>query len=166
MKNLRPNLCIFLDMDGVLWTKSWSEMAYKFEVKCNMELDPRAVALFERLLKLLGCKVVMVSTWKHGCSVIEINKELNEKGCNFRIDDKTEDLIDRPREITDFCKKHNIEDYIIIDDESYDNEHSENIVQTFCNTGFTIHEFKEVLNKVGVFKDARTKFRESKNNKK
>ena len=135
MKNLRPKLCIFLDMDGVLWTNSWSEMAYKFEVKSNMELDPRAVALFERLLTLLGCKVVMVSTWKHGCSVVEINKELNEKGCNFKVDDKTEDIMNRPQEITDFCKKHNIEDYIIIDDESYDNEHSEHIVQTFCNTG-------------------------------
>jgi hypothetical protein len=157
---------IFLDIDGVLWTDTWCKFAYRLKVKSVSPdyFDPRAVALFDETCYILKPKVVMVSTRKHGSSVEALIEDLHIQGCSFELFDKTEDIHDRKREITEYCEKHDIKDdeYVVIDDESYYYEHKNNIVQTQPSYGYTIHEMTQVLDKFGIFKDARDAYFEKK----
>ena len=166
---MKKDFYIFLDMDGVLWTNGWAMFFYPIFVKStpSHELDPRAVGLFDRLCTMLNPKVVMVSTWKHGSTVEELREELKGCGCKFHLHDKTEDIMSRAQEITDYVEKYNIakEDYVVLDDESYDFAHSDRAVQTLQAEGFTAHEFKEILLKFGIYQESRRIFHEKRNKK-
>lgn len=135
---------IFLDIDGVLNTKSYRE---------NPEVDyfehPISeihMCLLEYLAKTTGAKIVLSSTWREYWELGEeqsdsfgyyINKLFSKYG--LEIYDKTPELRDRSDEIDAWKKLHEgeIESYVILDDFDFDwsEENEKRFVKTVDEVG-------------------------------
>lgn len=137
---------IFLDIDGVVAT---------FE--CKWQLDINKLLLLHDIIFDTDAKIVISSSWRHGCKTIE---ELKHKFRTFRLPRLLQDTIDdiflqyivgmtsnagnRGEEIKQYLETHNdIESYVILDDDSdMLDEQLFNFVQTDGFEGITTREVK------------------------
>lgn len=106
----RENHCspytLFLDIDGVLNKESdWNKGLYTLNNECIKNF-------IEYLGKLQNYQIVLISTWRNGDGI-------NKLKSYFSIYDSTPNGGNkgRQREIEYYIKRHNIKDYIIIDDD-------------------------------------------------
>lgn len=114
---------IFLDIDGVLNHEKWyHETIGNPEVGNRGDIDPKCMEILNTIIKRTGAKIVISSTWRfdNNCnkklyyaglipqSIIDVTINL----CHFY------DYCVRGNEIFEYTKKHNITNYIILDDDS------------------------------------------------
>lgn len=103
---------IFLDIDGVL-----------NQLQRNYFIDRKCVERLGKICNSIDGKIVLTSSWRLGytrlgkCSPqIERLKEMfNEY--NIEIIGRTSNLNDRTNEIKEYMIKHNVNNYIILDDD-------------------------------------------------
>lgn len=152
---MKNTFYIFLDVDGVLNTKTqWKRM---------YQLDRRCIERFGAFAKSLGdCRVVLSSTWRGGFSedgnhaqhVRELISELSK--FDIKIEGTTEIAPqgDRAKEISTYIAKHKISPKmcIVIDD---DREIFLSKLPIGCkvlwqdaNTGFLEQESRSVIDKL------------------
>lgn len=121
------NKILFLDIDGVLN----SEEHFKTrDPHCDTDaqedflewnLDPLAIKRLNRLVTEINPTIVLSSSWKtYGLDAV--NKALIAKGFLSMIYFSTRESVigDRGAEIIDFVNKYNVQDYLVIDDDSGD----------------------------------------------
>lgn len=129
---------IFLDCDGVLNNKRYTEKCYKKSINKkntvysgkNVPFDPYNLKNLAKIVKKTGSKIVLSSTWRiYKSHLYVLEARLAEYG--LRIYDKTDNInMIKGAEITEWLKQHrDIENYVVIDDEEYnlsnfiDNKH-------------------------------------------
>jgi len=118
---------IFLDIDGVLVTSRGLE--HWMKIKCDIFEDntsyelfcPQSIESLNRLTRLTGSKLVIISNWRKRLSLIEIKQMFKRRGVEADIIGvtpyKNEDL-DRGHEIKLWLEKNGTPDsYVIIDDD-------------------------------------------------
>lgn len=145
----RVKMYIFLDIDGVLNTKEdWNRKVYS--------LNPKCVAAFCRLLRHLPQpKIVLSSTWRNGIArdgstAVHIDDLLKVLGpAGIHTVDKTATAPDgsRSKEVEHYLRRHNADDYIILDDdvELFDEkEKTKKLYLINPNTGFTMQDAKKI----------------------
>lgn len=78
---------IFLDIDGVLNSKAWSESeTYKsFGNSVLRHFDPRSVELLNRLVTETNAKVVISSSWRFLRSLQELNDIFRQVGFKTKL---------------------------------------------------------------------------------
>lgn len=142
---------IFLDVDGVLNSDSYFERT-KNEKNTRDELDENNILVLKSIIDETNALVVVTSTWKE-LKIYSLLKETLSK-YNISIYDKTIHLnYQRGNEIRQYLSTHNIDNFIIIDDEVFPdfNNLTEYLIKTdFYNGGLTnIHKEKSIklLNK-------------------
>lgn len=164
--NIEDVSIIFLDIDGVLncqrgWehyigngpssTWDYSKIPeYKWGGFNRIPFYPKAVSLLNELINLTQAKIVVISTWRHGNSLEELQGCLSERGVHGLVVGKTGSLgIKRGEEIDLWIKEFgNPKSFVIIDDDfSYDIEEffPKNGVQPSEPEGFNEECFQKAL---------------------
>ena len=154
---------IFLDVDGVLNTKSTKARGNGY-----IGIDNAKLPFLKEIVDGTGAEIVLVSTWKeHWEKFLErkhlqdafanqLDRKLNSVG--LKVLDKTEDKRDgvwysRGEGILDYLAYHKVSSFVILDDLQFDYdgcELIENFVQTNEKDGLTPEHVKkaiEILNK-------------------
>ena len=105
-------MVIFLDIDGVL-----------NQLQGNYYLDIKCIENLAILCKNLKATTVLTSSWRLGYSNLgkcspQIEKiKLIFSKYNIKISGRTANLGDRAIEILDYIKRHNVKNYVILDDD-------------------------------------------------
>lgn len=140
-------LTVFLDIDGVLNTKtSWTT---------PFQLNDECIKAFcEYLLsKKVDAEIILTSSWKNGYSILQENEtvqlqELRAKFDSFglAINGRTKDLQNRMQEIDEYIRVHDIKIYAIFDDDpnEYNSEYLKKVSLINSDTGFTASQSKNV----------------------
>jgi sporulation protein YlmC with PRC-barrel domain len=152
-----PERYIFLDVDGVVVTLTSCQQREAFLRRSDSPLtrrlhrfDPDSVQNLNRLIELTGAKIVISSTWRYGSdSDFELLiQHFKNEGVRGHIVGRTTTQYFRERGaqidlwLNEVVKK---EDFIIIDDGSDMNPHSDRLVQTSMETGFTEKHLKQAV---------------------
>jgi hypothetical protein len=159
---------IFLDIDGVLncqrgWehyignghhsTWDYSKVPeYKYGGFSRIPFCPKAVSLLNELIHLTRAKIVVISTWRHGNSLEELQNCLEERGVRGLVVGKTlsSGRLKRGEEIELWIEEFGTpEKFVIIDDDfSYDIEefYPKNGVQPSEPEGFNEECFQRAVN--------------------
>lgn len=111
---------IFLDFDGVLNSDHFYTRSRRAAEKG--ELDRGCVRLLNDLVARTGCKIVIISNWRHGESVPELRKIMVERGFEYpelvvgKTPDLGEDAI-RGYEILAYIKSRKVRGpFVVLDD--------------------------------------------------
>jgi hypothetical protein len=151
------DLYIFLDIDGVLNTDSWTRFVYRHEVKPRMELDPRPVGLMNHMCMELNAKVIISSCWRIGYNTEQLQKIFDSHGCTFKVVGHTgRSSGSRGNEISEYLALHpEVKDYLIIDDETDAGfgHRDDQFVQTISFDGFCIQNYMDAFTKIGWYRD-------------
>lgn len=151
---------IFLDCDGVLNNKRYTEKCYKKSINKkntvysgkNVPFDPYNLKNLAKIVKKTDAKIVLSSTWRiYKSHIYVLEARLAEYG--LRIYDKTDNInMIKGAEITEWLKQHrDIENYVVIDDEEYnlsnfiDNKH---LVIVNSEYGLTFGDRIRAINKL------------------
>lgn len=134
---------IFLDVDGVLNTKNDWKIPYT--------LNKKNIEYFCNYAKKVDGKVVLISSWRTGFSLFGKNAPYIEELINcfneydVQIVGRTVQSISRDAEILDYIQKHNVSEYIIIDDDVslYHNLYS-HLYLVDANYGFQKSDIKAI----------------------
>lgn len=130
---------IFLDIDGVLNQLQ----PYKIDKIC--------IAALKQLIKSLSAKVVLSSSWRLGYSSIydkctpQIKMLLDylPRGIVVGI---TKQLDSRDAEISDYIARHNIDNYVILDDDKSEFKNNiDNLYIVNYKTGLTDKDVRKIL---------------------
>ena len=149
---------IFLDVDGVLNTKST-------KARCNgyIGIDENKLPFLKEIVDKTGAEIVLVSTWKeHWEKLLErkylqdafanqLDEKLNSVG--LKVFDKTEDKRDgvwysRCEGILDYLAYHKVSSFVILDDFQFDYDGcdlTDNLVQTNEKDGLTPEHVKKAI---------------------
>ena len=102
---------IFLDIDGVLNTVK------DFQRHNFIGMSPVLVRRFNKLVKDTGAKVILSSTWRHDKNWREV---MVRNGLDMKFLGRTKDLRDKIRgmEIDEWLGRHNVDRYVILDDDT------------------------------------------------
>ncbi len=103
---------IFLDFDGVITTE-WS----------SFKIEHEKIKLLNRLIEETGAKVVVSSAWRYrdGDPVKSLQEQLEGHGFKGEVISITNlNWEDRGKEIDDWVREHDIESYVVIDDDVAD----------------------------------------------
>ena len=150
---------IFLDIDGVLNHENFYESRFNTEIYPNgfgtyplCEFCPESVDNVNKILKETGAKIVISSSWRFNENIDTI---LSVVGIHQTIYDKTPYLgtefgtnLCRRHEIQRYLDNHpEIEDYVIIDDDSDMNDNQlSHFFQTSWKDGLTIEITNKIIN--------------------
>lgn len=154
---------IFLDVDGVLNTKST-------KARCNgyIGIDENKLPFLKEIVESTGAEIVLISTWKEHWERLperkrfqdafanQLDEKLNSVG--LKVLDKTEDKRDgvwysRGEGILDYLAYHIVSSFVILDDLQFDYDGcdlTDNFVQTNEKDGLTPEKVKkaiEILNR-------------------
>ena len=127
--NKKENFYVFLDIDGVLWDWEWRKSQIEKGSKKEFfweQFNPESMSALNHLLRTLGkkynCFLVISSTWRQDMNIT--NKLLRLNGLKF---DKpllatpiSSDPSRRGEEILRFFGTNRTQNFVIIDDESFD----------------------------------------------
>lgn len=144
---------IFLDFDGVITTYET-----KWKIDCNK------LALVKKIIQEIDAKIVVTSSWKHGsANVEEFKDKLAKRNKDLSFNEMFQWFVSNIYDTTDskgswrgdeiqrWLKSHEVESYVILDDDSdVLTEQLFNFVQTDSFEGITEREVKlciMVLNK-------------------
>ena len=103
---------IFLDIDGVLNTLKTLQRHNGF-----IGMSPILVRRFNKLAKDTGARVVLSSTWRHDKNWRRVMKK---NGLDMRFLGRTKELrgLIRGHEIQEWLGRHDVEKYVILDDDT------------------------------------------------
>lgn len=138
-------MVIFLDLDGVINCKADWPHPYTIRPKC--------VQYLAVLVKALDAEIVLSSSWKTGwvrygkCTpqIENLKQMFSVQG--IEISGRTSDLGDRSLEIDDYCYRHGVTDYLIMDDDLSLFTSQKNIYKVNEKKGLTDHDVKAILKK-------------------
>lgn len=128
-------IVIFTDIDGVLnphWRKKWGQ---------------KSIELYNKLCDKYELKIVITSTWRIAHSIDRLNDIFKEQGITTDIYDYTPILNkERGLEIKDWLDNNICDNFIVIDDKTYDIEPfiNKNIVKCRSWVGFSQEEYDEI----------------------
>ncbi len=154
---------IFLDVDGVLNSKSWNDL-HQHEISNGILIDESKIKLLSMLVRKTNATIVLHSGWRFwfDSQIRPVRKEseiffemlLNENISIFDItpDHRTEEIMKTNKlslvkagEILEWVAKHeNIEQWIVLEDLNLNNEEVENHqIRTDSQKGLTLENVKE-----------------------
>ena len=133
-------MVIFLDIDGVLnQLQSWY-------------IDEKCVEFLGILCSKLNATVVLTSSWRPGfcrdfnkCSpqIQELLSLCQEH--NIQVEGRTRNLDDRSDEVKDYCNRHDIADYVILDDDPSLFSDTEHLYLVNHKTGLIRKDVRRIL---------------------
>ncbi len=138
---------IFLDIDGVLNTKESWQKPFSLVDECIKNF----CAFVNR--DGLSPKIIFTSSWKTGWSSIRQNQtpqiaELQEKLFKYgsSVFSRTKDFGNRQKEILDYLATHNVDFYVIIDDDDseYKGFDASGVYIINAETGFSEKDIKRI----------------------
>ena len=138
---IRGDMVIFLDCDGVV-----NSLGDKIIVKDS------CIKILGKIVKDYTAKVVLVSTWRFGflhdySRCTPQIQELRSKCKNYGFDiySRTKNLNNRSEEILTYIKEHEIDKFIILDDDK--SEYTKIFNENYWvngNTGLTIKDYNRI----------------------
>jgi len=154
---------IFLDIDGVL-NCSTSDVD---KSTGYIGIDDDKLAKLKTIVDKTNAEIILVSTWKEGWFPELSYKYLQDNLGNLidkkfrkfglKIIDKTFDNgHGRPQDILQYAFKHNIRNYVILDDQLFDYEDRrmmDNLVKTDEDYGLTDEKVEEAISKLNNYKE-------------
>ena len=151
VKNNKETKYLFLDIDGVLNSFDDYNMTGKeFLKKLNdisFILSKKQIRLLNEIVKEYNPKIVLSSYWRTRYSIDEINKMFKENGCVGQIIDMTDDNgkehKERWSQIKRYIDKHNVKNFIILDDDELGKE-AYNHIRTNPYMGIDKKHIKEI----------------------
>lgn len=135
---------IFLDIDGVPNSNEYFERTKDNKLD-RIELDIKCLKVLKEILEETKAKVVVTSSWRILKNFENTKKYLKEFG--IEVYDQTKSLGKRGEEIRDYLKNHNIDKFVILDDEIFPdfNELENYVVKTSFYNGGLKEEYKNIL---------------------
>lgn len=135
-------MIIFLDIDGVL-----------NQLQSNYYLDNRCIENLAMLCEKLKATVVLTSSWRLGYTNLgKCSPQIEELKAQFskysiKISGRTANLGDRTAEITDYIKRHNVRQHLILDDDKSEFRSGllSNTYITNPKTGLTKEDTKKII---------------------
>ena len=112
---------LFLDIDGVLNSeKYFIERGKSKETFLEKDLDKEKIKMLNYIIQQTNCIIVLSSNWRI-FGLEKVNEALTAKGLEYTIQYRTttEDM-DRGIQIKKFIDEHDIKNYVILDDDSFD----------------------------------------------
>lgn len=136
---------LFLDIDGVLNSE---EYIINRDKKVKDDIDIKKVFLLEGIVRKTNCSVVLSSSWRF-LGLERINNALGDLGSYISIKHHTTlKRGDRGKQILEYIKKHNIKDYVVLDDEIIDIKNyipKERLVKTSWEKGLQKEHSERVI---------------------
>jgi len=130
---------IFLDIDGVL-----NSMQDNFS--WTIETDIHFIRL-KKIVDKTKAKIVLSSSWRIGNSSKDIvHKRLQQFGMDFIDVTPVFNRQHRGREIADWLSRHEVESFVILDDEEEMDELVDHLVKTDMNVGLQDSNVDEAVN--------------------
>lgn len=129
---------IFLDIDGVLNCSDSKSRCGSF-----IGIDNKKVKLLKQIVYETGAKIVLSSSWRIGwdknselCNShgIYLNNKLRKS--NLFILDRTKSLSCRGEEIKQWTDSHNVEEWVVLDDEMFRDYEELGILEHLVKTTF------------------------------
>ena len=127
---------IFLDVDGVLNSVDTSEVFQGF-----VGIDDKLVSKLRKIVRATGAQIVLSSSWKHDWEPLDKDKQnkygdyLDQKHKKYLLSavDKTSEANSecRGEGIIEWVGTHEVDSFIILDDEWFDFKMDELIVKFF-----------------------------------
>lgn len=157
---------IFLDIDGVFNSSDYGESEFYLLSTAGLSdaeimlthhhhhLDPKAIKLFNDLVKRSGAEVVLSSTWRGRYSPEEMTAMLKDRGAEFEIKEATPILfgkisgrIPRGKEIAHYLKllEKQPEAFVILDDHDDMLHLKPFLIQTSMQHGLTQDDVEKAL---------------------
>lgn len=147
--SVKHNRIIFIDVDGVLNNRASLYLAANgyhhppHKPRC-FTMDTSCVHLFKSLLDDTQSKFVISSSWR-GETVSKSTRFFTAiEWCGFAnakdycVGVTPRLTTGRGTEIDDWLARHDVANFVILDDDSFDITQSENFVQTDHEAGFTV----------------------------
>lgn len=163
-----PNKIVFLDMDGVLNNRTSMYLAtvgiYPPKARCKIfTVDHGCVRLFEHLIKSTGAKFVISSSWRKDTvakshsvfTALEWAGFTDAKkhcvGVTKHLDITHSSVEDdspfgRGAEIDEWLSRNPTDNFVILDDDSFDIHQKGNFVKTEHEIGLTVKNMKTAIN--------------------
>lgn len=114
---------IFLDIDGVLNSEEYfikRQKNWSGEFKFSYDLDTIAVERLNRIIENTKVEIVLSSSWRLS-PLNEVLNALRYKGFKHDISHVTTLIhMDRGLQILKFIEENDVNDYLVIDDDSFD----------------------------------------------
>jgi len=109
------SMVIFLDLDGVINCRA--DWVHPYSIR------PRCVKALAKLVKSLNADIVLTSSWKTGwvrvgkCTpqIEQLKRMFGTYGMG--IAGRARNLGNRSAEISDYCHRHGVTDFLILDDD-------------------------------------------------
>jgi len=139
---------LFLDIDGVLNSREAYKEQYKGKSQIHV-ICPKLVARLNRIVKELGCKVVLSSIWRfNGLKMVQ--DKLDENNAEFQLIGRTSIYgrgRDRGEQIQEYMDEHNItaEQIVILDDDSDMVHLMPRLIQTTFEKGLQDEHVKKAI---------------------
>lgn len=136
---------IFLDIDGVLNSNEYFERTKNNKLN-RVELDIKCLKVLKEIIDETKAYIVVTSSWRLLKSFEDTKRYLKEFGID--IYDITKSIYgNRGEEIRDYLKNHDINKFVILDDEIFTdfNELKNYLVKTSFYNGGLKEEHKNIL---------------------
>lgn len=144
---------IFLDIDGVMRTeksdKQWSEITGQ-PVPVNVFerlFSNHSVSTLNEIIYLTDAKIVVSSTWRKYHTLQELEKAFRIRGVRGEIIDTTKILENRGEEIQEWLDTHQVNKYVVIDDNIKNiilHINPNKVIECCPKTGLTIDLFDKI----------------------
>lgn len=144
-----PHPVVFLDFDGVLNTRSWTERPGYLE----RPLDPGLVARLGQLVAAAGAEVVLSSSWRSE-GLDACRRHLQVAGFPsaervVAVTSATSPWGGRAHEILDWVELHEVERFVVLDDEPGLTEVAEHHIWIDPEVGLTTANVEAALAVLG-----------------
>lgn len=138
-------MVIFLDLDGVINCESDWTHPYTVRLECVKNLA--------MIVKALNAGIILTSSWRTGwvrtgkCTpqVENLKQMFGSQG--IEIIGRTYNLGNRGCEVNDYCRRHGITSYLILDDDLSLFTGQKNIYKVNAKNGLTKRDAKIILRK-------------------
>ena len=149
-----PYPVIFLDIDGVMNSEKAvkiPEIWHGYPAKTVGNLPMNNIALEEIKARLGGdAKIVLSSTWRRASRRCERGISMKNSGIDVYDRIRIAEKEDRGLLIKEYIEKHQIKNYVVIDDEYFDIlEHIDpkDFIKTDLSTGLTLEDVEKWTNR-------------------
>ncbi|MCI9128492.1 MAG: hypothetical protein HFG28_15275 [Eubacterium sp.] len=138
-------MVIFLDLDGVVNCEADWAHPYTVRMECVKSLSV--------LVKALKADVVLASSWRTGwvrggkCTPQIENLKYTFSLHGIEISGRTANLGNRSYEIADYCHRHDVASYLILDDDLSLFTSTERVYNVNAKTGLTNHDVRVIIKK-------------------
>jgi hypothetical protein len=152
---------LFLDFDGVISTnRAWlANKLLGIDDFYDRWIDPMAVAMIADICEQFDYTIVVTSTWRN-FGYQHCHRALGMAAQYLHADWRTKEIWpkgpnssagSRPAEIADWLSRYEVEDYIIVDDDSFNwlPDQRERWVKTDQLNGITTENYEDVMNRNG-----------------